>query len=236
MLRYYLVSGIVGLCFTAVIIIAASAAIRQSPTVQPIAFNHKKHFEYFRGGEHRQAKFKLHEEILGEIPEELVEGDCIECHGEFAEAIEDTPKIGTCAGCHEIFLKYDIRARRDVRPCIGCHRSAVSGYAASLPGVGVCVACHEEPLTDGREEQKLGKYIEAHQEIPWLRVYDYLPGDVFFSHERHVMLGEMDCRQCHGEVEDFTTPLVRLVDLEMGDCIGCHGSANADTDCMACHR
>ena len=235
-LRHYFVAVLAGLPFTALVITIAFAAMSPPPASQPIEFDHKKHFEYFRAGEHRQSNLKMHEEILEEIPQELIAGDCIECHGEFTEAIEDTPKISSCAGCHEIFLRSDIRERRDIRPCVGCHRNAPNGQAASIPGATVCAACHAEPLTHGHEEQKLGKYIDDSSEIPWVRVHDYLPGDIVFSHERHVMLGEMACQQCHKDVQNSTRPLVHLAELSMDDCIDCHASTNANTDCMVCHR
>ncbi len=178
----------------------------------------------------------MHEEYLGEVPEELMRGDCLECHDDFDEAAEDIPRIKFCAGCHEIFLNYNLLSRPEIRPCIGCHRTAPYDAIASIPDFPVCLSCHQEPLTSSIEEQKLLDHIDNSEEILWVSVYDYLPGDIVFSHERHVMQGKIDCAYCHGRIDEFSEPVSRAVTLKMEDCMDCHESTNAENDCLACHR
>lgn len=202
---------------------------------QPINFNHKAHFQYFNKGTHRKAKLKLHEDLLGEIPEELEKGDCVDCHGSFEEAIEDTPLIKDCAGCHQIFLETDLRERPRVRPCVGCHRNAIRGYRASLPNIEICVACHQEPITEDPEEKKLMAYLKKNEKINWIRINNNLTGDTHFSHERHVAIGKVDCRDCHGKVDETTSSFALRMKLKMEKCIDCHEKTIASNDCLACH-
>lgn len=232
----HIVTGLVGSLFIMLVVIVSVSIMPGRQIIQPIEFNHMKHFEYFREGIHRQTYFDMHEDILGEVPGELANGDCLDCHGSFDEAAEDIPRIKACAGCHEIFLNYEIRSRPEIRPCIGCHRTVPYSYSASIPQTEICVSCHDKPRTQSLEEQKLIEYIKNGKEIPWIRVYDYLPGDIVFSHERHVMLGELDCKCCHGDVEKSSRPLTRILELSMEDCIECHESMLADNDCLACHK
>lgn len=202
---------------------------------QPINFNHKIHFQYFIDGSHKNSNFQMHEEFLGEVPEELEKGECVECHGSFEEAAEDTPRIKECAGCHQIFLQTDLRERPAVRPCVGCHRNVMHGHQASIPNVEICSVCHKEPNAAYPEEDKLMYYVNNGERINWLRVNTYLTGDTHFSHERHVAMSEVDCRDCHGKVDETTNARGLKMKLKMETCMGCHDRMLASNDCLACH-
>ena len=45
----------------------------------------------------------------------------------------------------------------------------------------------------------------------------------------------IDCGHCHGPVDQMDR-VVRIQDLNMGFCIGCHKYYNATHDCFTCHR
>lgn len=237
MLQNYFVGVVSGVSFVVLVFASSFAVMPERPAIQPIEFSHQQHVTYFRSGDHRREHIKFHEKLLsGEIPDELVKGRCTECHDDFEQAVEDTPKIEACAGCHEILLQTDIRSRPDILVCVCCHRGALTERAATIPGRKICAACHTEPQTESDEERKLREYFNAADEVPWVRVFDYLPGDIVFSHERHVMLGMVDCQKCHGRIENVSGPLKRLVELSMEACMHCHDVANADNDCLVCHK
>ncbi|MFQ6112807.1 MAG: cytochrome c3 family protein [bacterium] len=202
---------------------------------QPINFNHKAHFQYFTNGTHKTTNFKTHEELLGEVPEELEKGECLECHDSFEEAAEYTPRIKDCAGCHQIFLDTDLRQRPAVRPCVGCHRNVIQGHKASIPNVEICIVCHKEPNSAYPEEEKLMVYINNGKTINWRRVNNHLTGDTHFSHERHVAESKVDCRECHGKVDEATNSLALRMNLKMEACMDCHDKKSANNDCLACH-
>ena len=222
------------------------------PPSQPIRFSHKQHLDYFLDDGpdgHLASMISVHREgILQELDEEedkelvdemmeMVEGgNCTLCHGDFDENVGDMEKLGHCAECHRVFLEHDWEGREDERPCMGCHNTATRFPQASIPNTNTCAACHLPRLGNGREETVLLEFIEQQREIPWVRVYDYLPGEIVFSHERHVELGRVKCRECHGPVERAEGPLSLDVNLSMEECISCHEVFGADNDCLACHK
>lgn len=56
--------------------------------------------------------------------------------------------------------------------------------------------------------------------IEWTRIHN-IPDHVFFSHEQHVVVGEVTCEHCHGEVKKMEV-LYQAKPLSMGWCINCH--------------
>lgn len=118
-------------------------------------------------------------------------------------------------------------------PCTKCHVYADKGPQATVPAMSICMDCHKKVATDKPEIQKLTKYWEEKNPIPWIKVHN-LPWHVYFSHKRHVKKG-IKCQTCHGEVQAM--PVVRQVrSLKMGWCVSCHRQNNAPTDCLTCHK
>lgn len=232
------------------------------PPPQPIEYSHEQHLSYFADGRHRAEMFRLHGfESEEEAFEELREGQCFDCHSAFEREAEWIPRIRHCGQCHQVFLDHDLSERAELRPCFGCHGGAAGGPVATIPNIERCAACHprtrEGELNEAAlalyseteseasvpaglpllsREMALAEYIATGVEIPWVRVYDYLPGDIVFSHERHSMLGGIDCERCHGPVRQATRPLSLALELTMEDCLSCHEEMNASQDCLACHK
>lgn len=242
------------LAFSAFLILVATFAVfavsplAQPPTPpsQPIRFGHKVHLDYFQDGRHRRAMISMHEEMLlkelgdkqavSEIITEVAKGGCAMCHRDFDQNAGDLARLGRCGECHRAFLDHDWQGRTDQRPCMGCHNTAAESSQASIPNINTCAACHVPPLQSGPEETKLLEFVNQQRTIPWARVHDYLPGDIIFSHERHVELGRVKCQECHGPVEGAEQPLSLQVKLSMEDCMSCHQASGANNDCLACHK
>lgn len=120
--------------------------------------------------------------------------------------------------------------------CKECHARVEIGFQATLPELSACEDCHLEAQGEGPEEAKVVQAVNDAEPIGWERVYA-VPDHVFFSHRRHVKVGEIDCVECHGEVRDRTHPFtVATPPISMSRCINCHRAKNASTDCAACHR
>ena len=82
-----------------------------------------------------------------------------------------------------------------------------------------------------------GKYTGVTEPIVWNKVH-VLPDHVYFSHQQHVNIGGVDCKQCHGDMtkrvetaEVMPVAELNKVDgniilskptLTMGWCIECH--------------
>ena len=121
--------------------------------------------------------------------------------------------------------------------CVDCHLYVETMPSATIPNIEICQDCHsDEPMGDSPEEVKLLKYIEEGKRIPWQKIYS-VPDHVYFSHRRHVTIGEIACSNCHGNVEELTEPPSYPLWLPtMNNCISCHKEHKVTYDCLACHR
>lgn len=144
--------------------------------------------------------------------------------------------------------------------CQYCHSSASKSKHAGIPSANVCMNCHKGikkgTKTGEAEIAKIyaavgfdpatGAYAEDFEEQPieWVKVHN-LPDHVFFSHQQHVTVGKLECQNCHGPVNTFTTGRISPVEwnnavempgivklskptLTMGWCIECHNKSEID--------
>jgi hypothetical protein len=116
--------------------------------------------------------------------------------------------------------------------CRYCHSTAERSLNAGIPSARKCLGCHDHIIPEHQEIQKLRAFVEAGQDIPWVRVY-YSPDHVFFPHYRHLGKG-VKCQECHGEVERVDQ--LRQSTFYMGFCLRCHEERNAPRTCTACHQ
>jgi cytochrome c551/c552 len=137
--------------------------------------------------------------------------------------------------------------------CKYCHNSVTKSKSAGLPTVNVCMNCHKQvngntPEQQGKiakiyeaagwDPEGAGKYTGVTKEIVWNKVH-VLPDHVYFNHQQHVVIGGVDCKQCHGDMtKQVETAEVQTIEklnkvegnivlskptLTMGWCIECHG-------------
>ena len=120
--------------------------------------------------------------------------------------------------------------------CTECHRYVTTGRKATLPTVEVCADCHSEAQGESSEEEKLVSLIASGEDLDWQRVY-VLPKHVYFSHFRHVTLGQMGCPECHGDMRELTIPPTQMATdiIDMDYCVDCHEERKVEEDCLACH-
>ncbi|MBI2257320.1 MAG: c-type cytochrome [Flavobacteriia bacterium] len=137
--------------------------------------------------------------------------------------------------------------------CKYCHNSVTKSKTAGLPTVNVCMNCHKQ--INGRtsvQQEKIkniyaaagwnpegaGSYTGKTKPIVWNKVH-VLPDHVYFNHSQHVVIGGVDCKQCHGDMTKQketarVLPVSELNEIEgnvkltkptltMGWCIECHG-------------
>lgn len=120
--------------------------------------------------------------------------------------------------------------------CSDCHAYYSRGAHSGLPSADVCMACHSEALTKSTEEAKLREETQRGNP-PVFRKLFHLPPHVYYSHRRHVVLGKLECVNCHGQIANTQTPPSRpLVQISMDFCTGCHAASKVTNDCKACHR
>jgi hypothetical protein len=120
--------------------------------------------------------------------------------------------------------------------CSACHGLFQTSAHAGRPTTDTCILCHETALTKSAEEEKVRQYAERGEQIPWRRLFK-LPPHVYFSHQTHVVSGQVECKSCHGSIGDSTSPPSQPeIKLTMDRCIDCHKSRRVSTDCLACHK
>jgi len=136
-----------------------------------------------------------------------------------------------------ISYNHNLHVEDEGLECIDCHDTAEDAAYATIPVLEVCIDCHDtEPVSESPDEAMLIAHIEGGIEIGWNRIYS-VPSHVYFSHRRHVTLGELDCSVCHGAVSEQTQPVVAPVTpLSMDWCMDCHYENKVINDCLACHR
>ena len=135
-----------------------------------------------------------------------------------------------------IKFSHQIHAGDDGIDCVYCHSGAEKGRTSGIPSVNVCMNCHkgiESGKRWGSEEiskiydaagwdSENQKYIPRNQDpIEWVKIHN-LPDHVYFNHSQHVVVGKVDCKECHGDVATFDYPMHQENDLTMGWCIECH--------------
>ncbi len=128
--------------------------------------------------------------------------------------------------------------------CSDCHQFVTSQHYAGLPSKYICFDCHDPDADEDDSEADAFKpkfaslmaFAKTDGDIPWRRVTTNRD-DVFFSHRRHVAVAKLDCRECHEEMPDRTSPPTRgPIQMPMDECIDCHEQKVASVDCVACHR
>lgn len=96
--------------------------------------------------------------------------------------------------------------------------------------------CHSVPLGTSPEAAKLTETLESGEPLRFNKLLR-LPDYVFYTHRRHVALGELECINCHGGIADTDSPPERpLVGISMAFCVDCHDERGVTTDCTTCHR
>jgi mono/diheme cytochrome c family protein len=160
-----------------------------------------------------------------------------------------------------IWFSHAIHACQNEIDCQYCHSSAAKSKHAGIPSVNVCMNCHKGikkgAISGTKEISKIyeaigfdadsSKYIDGYAQKPiaWNKVHN-LPDHVYFSHQQHVTVGQIDCKQCHGPVQMYSvghvatpaeinaqedvTGLIKLEKetLTMGWCLECHNKAGID--------
>ncbi|WP_266362260.1 c-type cytochrome [Tellurirhabdus rosea] len=111
--------------------------------------------------------------------------------------------------------------------CNYCHTGVNKGKSAHIPSANICMNCHGVIKKESPEIQKIYQAIEKDQPIEWVRVHN-LPDLAYFNHAQHVNVGNIQCQQCHGDVEKMEVMQQRS-SLTMGWCIDCHRKTEVNT-------
>jgi mono/diheme cytochrome c family protein len=127
--------------------------------------------------------------------------------------------------------------------CVYCHSGTLQSRTAMIPSANVCMNCHkavaEGPKTGTAEIQKIydaigwdgSAYTGETSPIEWVKVHN-LPDHVYFSHQQHYVVGNVDCVECHGDMTKEGVG-VQVMPLTMGWCLDCHNTRQIDVKSSA---
>jgi len=123
-----------------------------------------------------------------------------------------------------IKFSHKIHVKENAISCLFCHNGPEYSRESGIPTTNVCMICHNK-IKSGQhtgtfEISKVRKSFEEKKPIAWTKIHN-LPDHVFFSHAEHVSNGKIDCRKCHGPVEEMDVTY-QYESLSMGWCVQCH--------------
>lgn len=135
-----------------------------------------------------------------------------------------------------IAFSHKIHAGENGIDCNYCHTSARKSKHSNIPSANVCMNCHasivEGSIAGTAELQKIydavgydpdsRTYIPGYEQKPieWVRIHN-LPDLAYFNHSQHVTVGQLECQECHGAIEEMDV-VKQHSELTMGWCIDCH--------------
>jgi hypothetical protein len=124
----------------------------------------------------------------------------------------------------------------ELMECSDCHLYYSEREHSGLPSLSLCMECHEDAQTESAEEQKIRDIVAGGEPVEFRKLFR-LPDHVFYSHQRHVSLGELECATCHGSIATTLTPPEEpLVRITMQFCLDCHQDRGVRDACTVCHR
>jgi len=140
---------------------------------------------------------------------------------------EHTPPVQPIPYSHKTHLALGL-------PCATCHTNPAPGNLMTFPATTTCMSCHTSIAKDKPAIQKLASFSKSRQPIPWVRVYNVLPG-VTWTHRKHLDAG-IKCETCHGQVAQMEKMSEATSVTTMAVCLNCHKAHDAPTVCQTCHQ
>lgn len=135
-----------------------------------------------------------------------------------------------------IKFNHTLHAGTNEVACVYCHHSATKSKHAGIPSANICMNCHKG-ISEGQTEEGTAEiqkiyaavgwdadaqaYSGEEQPIKWVKVHN-LPDHVYFNHSQHYVVGQIECQECHGEIQEDYTVAGQFAPLTMGWCIDCH--------------
>jgi mono/diheme cytochrome c family protein len=123
-----------------------------------------------------------------------------------------------------IAFSHKVHAGQFEIDCNYCHTGVTKSKNANIPSPNICMNCHSA-ITKGTntgtaEIEKIYAAVENGEPIEWVRIHN-LPDLAYFNHSQHVEVGKVECKTCHGPIEEMEV-VEQYSNLTMGWCIECH--------------
>ncbi len=143
-----------------------------------------------------------------------------------------------------IKFSHKLHAGENGVACVYCHHSATKSKHAGIPSTNICMNCHKA-INQGRSEegtkdiqkiyaavgwdQDRQEYTGEENPIQWVKVHN-LPDHAYFNHAQHYTVGQIECQECHGQIQEDYTVAGQYSPLTMGWCINCHNETAVKMD------
>lgn len=143
-----------------------------------------------------------------------------------------------------IAFDHKLHAGENGVACVYCHHSATKSKHAGIPSTNICMNCHKG-INEGRSEegtaeiqkiyaavgwdQDRQEYTGEENPIQWVKVHN-LPDHAYFNHAQHYVVGQIECQECHGQIQEDYTVAGQYSPLTMGWCINCHNETAVQMD------
>ena len=125
-------------------------------------------------------------------------------------------------------FSHKIHAGKYKIDCNYCHTGVNKAKAANIPSANICMNCHNVIKTDSPKLKGLFDAVKNNKPIEWVRVHN-LPDLAYFNHSQHVKVGGLECKTCHGPIEEMEV-VQQYSPLTMGWCINCHRETPVNAD------
>ncbi len=135
-----------------------------------------------------------------------------------------------------IKFNHMLHAGKNQVACVYCHTGALKGKSAWIPSANICMNCHTG-INEGQNKEgtaEIAKIYDAvgwdlesrsytgeEKPIKWVKVHN-LPDHVYFNHAQHYVVGQIQCQECHGQIQEEYVVAGQHSELTMGWCINCH--------------
>lgn len=143
-----------------------------------------------------------------------------------------------------IKFSHKLHAGENGVACVYCHHSATKSKHAGIPSTNICMNCHKG-INQGRSDEgtaeiqkiyaavgwdpDMQQYTGEEEPIQWVKVHN-LPDHAYFNHAQHYVVGQIECQECHGQIQEDYTVAGQYAPLTMGWCINCHNETEVKMD------
>lgn len=147
---------------------------------------------------------------------------CQYCHIGVAESRHASiPSTNVCMNCHKGVSEGSVTGKSEIvkiYASIGWNPVDLKYFPEGTSKTEIEKKLAEH-LGDDADAFKVAKKF-VNKPIEWVQVYN-LPDHAYFNHSQHVVVGKVECKTCHGEVEKMDE-ISQFTPLTMGWCINCH--------------
>jgi cytochrome c551/c552 len=139
--------------------------------------------------------------------------NCLYCHAGAEKSRQAMiPSSNVCMNCHKQIKEYTGEAEHPLKTVEGKSINGTEQIQLLYKYAGW------DPVKKDYNRDEKGNILAT--PIQWVKVHN-LPDHVYFNHSQHVKVGQVQCQQCHGNIEEMDE-VYQFAALSMGWCINCH--------------